>query len=177
MIKIRRRNYLIATCISIFTFLIFSSLYIGEVPPSISDFYHTDAKWLFITTMVICSFTVALGDENMWSTYASPFLLGVAFLPAGPDTIGWAHNICALIYFTGLALYSDISTLYACLVTAVIGYFFNLSIFWIEVYCLVYIFGALFVARRNILFGKRANKKYDTYLPVVLLEKKTEEVL
>ena len=177
MIKIKRRNYLIATCISIFTFLIYSSIQIGFIPPSISDFYHTDAQLSFVITMVICSFTVALGDDNMWSTYASPFLLGVAFLPAGPDAIGWAHNICALIYFTGLALYSDINTLYACLLTAIVGILMKMGIFWIEVYCLVYIFGALFVARRNILFGKRANKKYDTYLPVILLEKKTEEVL
>ena len=177
MIKIRRRNFLVFTCTAIFTFLIFSSIQIGFIPPSISDFYHTDAQLSFIITMVICSFTVALGDDNMWSTYASPFLLGVAFLPAGPDAIGWAHNICALVYFTGLALYSDINTLYACLITALLGIFFKIGIFWTEVYCLIYIFGALFIYRRNALVGKRAADKYDTYLPVILSEKKSEEIL
>ena len=177
MIKIRRRNFLVFTCIAIFTFLIYSSIQIGFIPPSISDFYHTDAQLSFIITMVICSFTVALGDDNMWSTYASPFLLGVAFLPAGPDAIGWAHNICALIYFTGLALYSDINTLYACLLAAVVGILMKMGIFWIEVYSLIFIFGALFISRRNMLVSKRAAPKYDTYLPVILLEKKTEEVL
>jgi hypothetical protein len=177
MIKIRRRNFLVFTCIAIFTFLLYSSLQIGFIPPSISDFYHTDAQLSFIITMVICSFTVALGDDNMWSTYASPFLLGVAFLPAGPDAIGWAHNICALVYFTGLALYSDINTLYACLITAVLGILFKVGIFWIEVYSLIYIFGALFIYRRNVLVSKSAVDKYDTYLPIILQTKKTENIL